>query len=261
MKAKSLCMRIGPFILALALGLLNWNTLPVSSQPEMEGMPVHRSRNESPQAVLRLPSGWPARTADYNVFFTRDVAAGLGIAIWGVQVHDKWTWRYYDPSSALYSDSCFIEVRGPGEPGNDSMFIALVTNCPTDPEDEWEALEYFIGDCPCTSWSFWAIGVPVDFHPAASRLGAWTTFVDYTDPDGNTTYAWAQDTMYLTGTPAVITIPGYSEDCYEPDEDLATTEDEDPDIMLTLERTWRNNSEFLTTASNATNTIRKTAWH
>ena len=63
MKAKSVGMRIGPFILALALGLLNWNASPVSSQPEMEGMPVHAPRNESWQAVLRLPSGWPGRVA------------------------------------------------------------------------------------------------------------------------------------------------------------------------------------------------------
>ena len=99
-------------------------TFGVFSPARSEGMPLWGPVPEG-TAIVRMPPTWSTRFAADNVFFTSDIAVGLNFTIRAAQVHDQWTWRYYDPSGSLYSGSCFIEVRGPGEEGNDSILSGV----------------------------------------------------------------------------------------------------------------------------------------
>jgi hypothetical protein len=178
MKATNLWIRTTPFLLALVLGLLNWTVDPVSSQLEtgsalapysvsaftLAAVPLSTAGlgHIDRQAIVRIPSaGWAGRVAEDKIVFAGDIGGGLAVHISDAEVHDRWTWRYYDPDGVLYSDSCFMEIREPGELGNDSIWIALVTNCPTDPYDEWETLEVFPEGCPCTSSYLWTLGIVI----------------------------------------------------------------------------------------------------
>ena len=147
--------------------------------------------------------------------FTGDILGGLAVHISGAALHDRWTWLYYVPDGTLYSGSCWMQIRGAGEEGNNTPYVALVTNCPTYPGQQWQVLETFPGGCPCTSGYLWTMAVPIAGYPPESEVGAWTAFVDYTDPGGVTTPGVAEDNMYLMYTPAVLVIHGWESSCVD----------------------------------------------
>jgi hypothetical protein len=228
MRATALRIRIGLFLVAVALAALNWGASPVSSQPQSEGglqpyaIPASASSAlplspTSPghvdfQYMARLPSGgWPGRIVPDKIVFTGDIAGGLGVGISGAEVHDRWTWEYYYPGNpppgGVPDLTCWMAILEPWEDGNNTPYIALVTNC-----GSLQVLETFPGGCPCTPHP-WAMLALIAGYPAQSEVGTWTAIVDYTDPGGVTTPAVAQDNMYLMYTPAVVLIHGWDSNC------------------------------------------------
>ena len=231
MKAPHVWIRIAPFLLALLLGLAGWNANPVSSQREGEGgLQAYSVAASAPAggdlvasgddhhidwaAILRAPCCyWPPRLVSDKILFTSDAGGGLALSISGAEVHDRWTWRYYDPEGYLWSSQCFMEIRHSGDPGNTTPYVALITNCTGIPGQQWRVLETFPSGCPCTPAFVWTLGLQIAGYPASSNIGTWTAYVDYTDPYGVTTLAVAQDNMYLMHTPTVVLIHGYNADC------------------------------------------------
>jgi hypothetical protein len=217
-------------LFAGTLALFSWGARQALSQPQWEGGLAPYDVPQAPsgagaltltgtghidyQAIIRSPSGgWPVRIESDKILFTGDIGGGLGVHIAGGEMHDKWTWLYYDPEGALYSSQCYIQIRNPGEQGNSTPYVALVTNCPGVPGQQWAVLETFASGCPCTSGTVWTLAVPIAGHPPEAETGTWTAFVDYTDPGGVTTPGVAHDDMYLMYTPAVVLMHGYDASC------------------------------------------------
>ncbi len=52
-------------------------------------------------AISRIPCcGWESRFAWDGIVFPSDQTAGLSLHISNAEVHDKWSWRYYEPDGA-----------------------------------------------------------------------------------------------------------------------------------------------------------------
>jgi hypothetical protein len=166
--------------------------------------------------IVRAPCcSLPVRLTQDKVLLSNDVGAGPALSVAGAQIHDRWSWRYYDPRGDPWADAdgCFMEIREPGEEGNDSPYDALVTNCPTYSGDDWEVLETFPDGCPCTFEHVWTLGMPIAGHWSASQTGTWTAYIDYTDPEGTTTPAIVEEEMDIVSVPAVILVHGWKADC------------------------------------------------
>jgi len=166
--------------------------------------------------IVRAPCcSLPVRLTADNVLLSSDLGAGPALSVAAAQLHDRWSWRYYDPNGDPWADEdgCFVEVRGPGEEGNDSPYEALVTNCPSYPGDQWEVLESFPDGCPCTFEHVWTLGMPIAGHWSASQTGTWAAYIDYTDPEGTTTPGVVQQEMEIAGVPAVMLVHGWEADC------------------------------------------------
>jgi len=163
-----------------------------------------------PSLASQWPCIWPVPD---KILFDKDYSAGLGIIVSDAQLHDRWTWSYYFPGNPPEGGdpdvTCWYEIRGPGEQGNPTPDVALVTNC-----TPYGWLTYtlrFPEGCPCSFTTGVLVGI--DGCPFRPDLGTTTAIVDYTDPDGVTTPAVAQDNMYLMHTPAVVLIHGYNVNC------------------------------------------------
>ncbi len=156
----------------------------------------------------------PVTFPDDEIAFRSDLAAGVAIQIDGAQVHNRWIWRYYEPDGTLYSDVCFMDIRQPGEPGNNTSYVALVTNCGW--YSGWQVLETFPGGCPCSPSNAWMLAPIISGGPLWSMRGIWDFDVDYTDdytnPSGDTIpVTWGE--MNLMSTPAVLLVHGWESDC------------------------------------------------
>jgi len=224
----------------------------VSSQPQREGgLQAYAIPDSVPAGIplsptgaghidtwgiLRCPSqesGWPCIfPVSDKILFTHDYEGGLAIIVSDAEVHDRWTWSYYFPGNPLEGGlpdvTCWMHIRQPGEPGNPTGDVALVTNC--TPSGQLTYLQTYPSGCPC-GFGYGA-EVPVAGWPPQFELGTWTAVVDYTDPYGVTTPAVVQDNMYMMHTPAVLLIHGWEADCdnlltleQNLEEELAVTND------------------------------------
>ena len=230
MKPTNLATRITPFLLALLLGLFNWTASPALSEPPEHGglesyvipdsaladvrLSVAGVGHVDGQVILRCPIVGPCRfPVSDKILFASDTFGGLGIYVSGAVEHDRWTWSYYypgnPPGGGVPDLTCWMEIRHPGDPGNTTEYVALVSNCNTFGVPQ--AVKTFPSGCPC---GFSAVGGPIIAgSPNSSQIGTWTAIVDYTDPQGTVTPAVAWDVMYLMHTPAVLLVHGYHEGC------------------------------------------------
>jgi hypothetical protein len=244
MKATNLGTRIIFLLFAMVFGLFNSPAKPALSDPQGQGnlqwyLIPDSAIGDAPfglageghidsYGILRCPApgaGSCRFPVSDRILFTKDSFGALGIIVTAANVHDRWTWFYYfpgNPPGGTPDITCWMQIRLPGEPGNTTGFVALVSNCNSTGVPQ--AVKTFPDGCQC---NFSAAGGPlIAGHPAASEVGTWTAIVDYTDPYGVTTPAVAQDNIYLMRTPGVIVIPGWREDCSDdnPDDGIDTLE-------------------------------------
>jgi hypothetical protein len=88
------------------------------------------------QVILRCPIVGPCRfPVSDKILFASDSFGGLGIYVSGAVEHDRWTWLYYypgnPPGGGVPDLTCWMEIRHPGDPGNTTGYVALVSTCNT----------------------------------------------------------------------------------------------------------------------------------
>lgn len=165
--------------------------------------------------IGRAPDGgWSPRLVSDGVVFSGDLLGGIGIKVSGADLHDTWTYNAYLPGTPLGGapyNSCPLEILAPGDAGNDSGQVALVSWC--NPTQSPDVKETFPAGCPCTPTYGYVAGPLLKGYPAASQLGDWPVSVDFTSGSGQFTPSVVTDTMTLIYTPKVLVIHGWAQGC------------------------------------------------